>query len=840
MPVIQRVDSPGEYSNHTDTAELPSEASIGLTSASSTNTHLPNRTAPPAPVQNKAHHPSPLYYDYTEDFFNGAREGDHVTEELEGISPPPFLVEKTIHEDRELSSDWSYLAMTDLQGRGFLANEQVLLPHDDTNLTSQFNDISYVGGGKLRSHDDPGSEPENTKHHKSLIESAKSPTPDLNVGIIKSEQIPSQSIESGSSTESPKLRNFIRGMHPSYNEPESQCNEAVDGPVLHNSPPYAVTPRLQQLFSPSSGLIRTCADSSLPIDNQTSMVCDDKRKPLSREVSHIDETDSDGLSGNKLDPVTPTQASHSLEITAVTPILQRSISAQNKRDKSSPYFRARPSSISPTQPHMIPEDLNPSAQPQNSPFGRSSLNYAESSDSNQSSSMPLRRYKQPFHHSLVTFPARKYKSDGSLAAPGGEFEFIQASGKNNQDGNLGMEFGQAESCGKAQPAGGHEDFIVADVVSPIPIHPGKQFLAPPPTDDSEVQPKTPVLLDTPTPSGEAPVSLLNAESSAGPTPPHFFSKFRLKTRASTVRTKPSPPITRRRGLDGSYPLDGRQRDIQPFPTGSLGRPVRLAPKLKLKVARASVSSLGTVRINREAAVQGGLRGLEILSPEDLFTSPPRLANLFRRVSRYFQPKDEYGEIRAPETAGIGELDETEPQVISNDPDQVPGGDVRMYGLDYPQMRPRSSVFVGTPLSPYPCISRGPSQDRMSPERSQRAQQPPRDVEAIPANVQAGGTHGCFSDYGSQLEESSHLQSNIPNIRAEQPGHHPEAGSGQAPVSAPWRTRDAWDQFQAPDFTEMDDESDNDSTGPSHRLKATVNGWLQGIKGTMFGCGKSRR
>lgn len=809
MPVIQRDDAPGECSNNIDTPESPSKANLSRTSGS--NSHLPNGTAAPVPTQNKA----PLYYDYTENFFNEAREGDHAADELEGISPPPFLVEKTIHEDRELSSDWSYLAMTDLQGRGFLANEQDLLPHEDTkNLTNQPVDISYIGGGKLPSQDDLESVPENAKLHRSL-EPIKPPTLKQSVGGTKSNQSLPQSIESGSGTENSKLRKFVGDRPPRYTEPEIQHSEAVDEPTLGSTSSYAVSPRLQQVFSPPSGLIHNFTDSGLPISSQGAAIHGVNRKPLSREISKTDKTASDERSRNTLDPVTPTQAKQRLEATAISPILLRSISAQNKCDKSSPYFRARPNSTSSTQPDMIPEVLKSSTKLWDLSFDELSRNYAEgSSDSNQSSSMPLRRYKQPFQHSLVKFSARKYKSDGSI-----DFASIQASGKGNQRGNSWMVFGQAGPCDKTPYAGGHDDVSPAGVMSPIPIYPGQQFVAPSIMDGSEPQSKTPVLLETTTLSGEAPSRLLEGELSIGPTTQHFFSKFRLKTRASTVRPKPSPPVTRRRNLEGSYPLDDRRRDVQLLPPSGLRRPVNLAPKLKLKVARASVSSLGTVRINREAAVQAELGDSEMLSPEDLFTPPPRLASLFRRVSRHFQPKDEYEEIKSPETTGVGELDETEFPVILSNPDQASSAEAIMNG-PYPQILPRPSAFVDSPPSSYPLVSREPSQDRMSPTTPQRARQLPHDAAATPAAVQPGGAQGCFSDYGSQLEESSNLQGNIPSVRAEQPSHHLETGSKQAPGAAAWRTRNAWDQFQAPDFSEMDDESDLAPTGPSYKLKTS--------------------
>ncbi|KAL5346991.1 hypothetical protein ACLOAV_008134 [Pseudogymnoascus australis] len=755
MPVIQRDDAPGESSNHIDTPESLPKANLSV--ASCNNSHIPNRTAAPVPVQNKARHTSPLYYDYTENFLNEAREGDHAAEELEDISPPPFLVEKTIHEDRELSSDWSYLAMTDLQGRGFLANEQVLLPHEDPKkITGQPADISYVGGGgMLPSQDDSESVQENSKHHR-YPESTKPPTLEHNVRSTRSNQSLPPNIESSSGTEISKLRN-----PPGHTEPGSQHIEVVDETAMGSESSYAASLRYQELFSPPGGLNNTFVDSSFPIITQGAAIHDIKRKPLSREVSETDKTDSDRRSRNMLDLAMPTQAPQCLETTAMAPVLQRSISAQNKRDKSSPNFRARPSSTSSTQADMIPEVAT---QPRDLTFDAPSQNYAGSSGANYSSSMSLRRYKHSFKHSWAKFPARNYKSDGSLPDLKNESAFIQAAGKMNQRENPG-------TCDKSPPVEGRDDFSQAAVVSPTPIHPGQQFSALPTVANTEPQSIIPVLLEA---SGETPSGLLQRE-----------------------------------------------------------------PSLKLKVARASVSSLGTVRINREAAVQAELGDSEILSPEDLFTSPPRLASLFRQVSRHFRPKDEYEEIKVPETTDVGGQDGTELAVILNNSEQASGVGAIMNG-PYPQIHPKSSVFVDTPPSPYPLISRESSQGGMSPATSQNARQLPHRTELMPAVVQPGETQSCFGDYGSQLGESSHLQGNIPSLQAQQPIHHSGTGSKQAPTNAPWRAGDVWDQFQAPDFLEMDDESDLDPTGPSRKLKTTFNGWLEDVKAKMFGCGRSRR
>lgn len=60
------------------------------------------------------------------------------------------------------------------------------------------------------------------------------------------------------------------------------------------------------------------------------------------------------------------------------------------------------------------------------------------------------------------------------------------------------------------------------------------------------------------------------------------------------------------------------------------------PKFKLKITRASVSSEGTIRINRESGSSNLFPSLR--SPKDLFTPSAGLDNIFRQVGRHLHPR----------------------------------------------------------------------------------------------------------------------------------------------------------------------------------------------------------
>jgi hypothetical protein len=90
-------------SGHNRASPAPSTLSL----ASSLNINQVIFCTSTTPTPGRLHPPSPLYYDYTEDF---DVEDEHNTGSItETLSPPSFLIGKTILEDRVLSSEWPSL-----------------------------------------------------------------------------------------------------------------------------------------------------------------------------------------------------------------------------------------------------------------------------------------------------------------------------------------------------------------------------------------------------------------------------------------------------------------------------------------------------------------------------------------------------------------------------------------------------------------------------------------------------------------------------------------------------------------------------------------------------------
>ncbi|KAG0651120.1 hypothetical protein D0Z07_2417 [Hyphodiscus hymeniophilus] len=124
------------------------------------------------------------------------------------------------------------------------------------------------------------------------------------------------------------------------------------------------------------------------------------------------------------------------------------------------------------------------------------------------------------------------------------------------------------------------------------------------------------------------------EEQTPPTPP---PKLKLKTRSSLQPT--SPMESRPWNSENSYPWSS-----QPF---SVGLPTVIQevrpdntkrPKFKLKITRAANSTVGTVRVNRESAESRSSEVLQLRRPKDLFTPSSGIENIFRRVSKHLHSR----------------------------------------------------------------------------------------------------------------------------------------------------------------------------------------------------------
>lgn len=117
-------------------------------------------------------------------------------------------------------------------------------------------------------------------------------------------------------------------------------------------------------------------------------------------------------------------------------------------------------------------------------------------------------------------------------------------------------------------------------------------------------------------------------------------KLKLKMRSSTIIRPTSPPDSRPWNLEENYPWSGQKTPLG-LPLSARDEKVENSkpPKFKLKITRASNSTLGTVRVNRNSTFGTKVStGLHFRSPKDLFTPNAGLDGIFRQVSKHLHPR----------------------------------------------------------------------------------------------------------------------------------------------------------------------------------------------------------
>ncbi|PBP24693.1 hypothetical protein BUE80_DR004449 [Diplocarpon rosae] len=113
-------------------------------------------------------------------------------------------------------------------------------------------------------------------------------------------------------------------------------------------------------------------------------------------------------------------------------------------------------------------------------------------------------------------------------------------------------------------------------------------------------------------------------------------RLKLKMKNSAPRSM-SPPDSRPWNLADNYnwPM---QNPTLCLPAPELQYPDSKTPKFKMKVFRASNSTQGTVRVKRDSAESRPLTGLQFANPKDLFTPALGIENIFRQVSRHLHSR----------------------------------------------------------------------------------------------------------------------------------------------------------------------------------------------------------
>lgn len=115
-------------------------------------------------------------------------------------------------------------------------------------------------------------------------------------------------------------------------------------------------------------------------------------------------------------------------------------------------------------------------------------------------------------------------------------------------------------------------------------------------------------------------------------------RLKLKMKGSGPRSM-SPPDSRPWNLAENYPWSTQTPSVRLPPIAQQPLcPASKPPKFKLKVTRASNSSLGTVRVNRNSADSKPLAGMRLRGSKDLFTPTSGFDNVFRQVGRHLHSR----------------------------------------------------------------------------------------------------------------------------------------------------------------------------------------------------------
>lgn len=131
-----------------------------------------------------------------------------------------------------------------------------------------------------------------------------------------------------------------------------------------------------------------------------------------------------------------------------------------------------------------------------------------------------------------------------------------------------------------------------------------------------------------------PIVSVSTTLAAKPEPSSQPTKFKLKMRSS-ASLRPISTESRPWNRDDSYPWSDSDIDaaIRIKPINGENSVSNKQPRFKLKVVRASNSTLGTVRVNRESSDSRSRNELRLRNPKDLFTTTSGMENIFSTIKQ---------------------------------------------------------------------------------------------------------------------------------------------------------------------------------------------------------------
>lgn len=556
------------------------------------------------------------------------------------------MIDRTIHEDRELSSDWSYLAMTDLRGRGFLTSDGLNLMVDEVHDINNGQELDFSYAGATR-----------TSPLRSVQVQSVYAADGGSAEYSTATQVhagDASSVMNGSTRQNPGYNGSGYGSGSTEPTPPDEVLDPIEG-VSFVHPTFP--------FSASNAI---CSSVQRPLLASAESVYYDAKpdhESYASHASHTVDAKSAGVatSGGQAQAELEQRMSQSESV----PVCTNTVPSDDR--KFAPQTVGLALSTAERSEVRDTELMDDDVFPESIEEERYSTRRVVQTD------FPLSRSGSYQHDGSFQvdpkFKLNKYKSDSDLAIP--KFG-IRVNNRYTIEGSKGNNL----HTGPRNP----REFCFSsssEIVSPIPISPARELrvknsipqfmkalpplplrqpiteripLADPRKSTSKRPP--PLKLDpitlapgsngfsvvhnptTPTvsPIKESPKVQKQFVNISQP----FLSKWRLKARSPTVIPKESPPASRPWNLEDSYPWNSDLPAVEPLPIIVHKTSAVSTPKLRLKMMKSSESLGGTVRVNRDAA--GGSKDIPTLGqPKDLFSSPSSgLTNMFRQVSHHLQ------------------------------------------------------------------------------------------------------------------------------------------------------------------------------------------------------------
>lgn len=290
------------------------------------------------------------------------------------------------------------------------------------------------------------------------------------------------------------------------------------------------------------------------------------------------------------------------------------------------------------------------------------------------------------------------------------------------------------------------------------------------------------------------------ETCLPPLPP---PKLKLKLKASNIIRPQSPLETRPWNLKESYPWESREENILlPSKEEKENKTSYKQPRFKLKVTRASLVPRGTVRIHR---ISGDERsaGLQLRNPKDLFSPTSGVESVFRRVSSHMHSR------RASTASSLQ----------------------------------AESEFAAT-LGPEPL--RVPLDEEPSPEL------PTTHLSPTSNALNLCEARSCFSDDSSQEEGQNGLRRRLTNLKSKIPVPYVSRAATQSHDDITWKDRNGGDEANLVAariiLNAHGGSAASTDTKPTRRLaerihrqklRTKMQGWLKGARDAIAARVKTR-